>query len=352
MKKSLLLTATLCAAFAVNAQDVTPTNWQFANMKVGSAESIFLKDLATTTGNPNKTATVNQVTNAGGVALTCWYEGGTENAADIAADTKALYEEFYKGASIVNGGTENLLCIMSNAAAEELRYPDAGSCPSSLPLTMLWLTGKNLDLDSYYRFTVEYKILSNREGSIQLQIDAIDGYGIENSAPITVNMPVYTQEQIGQLGISGWFQIPIDFYVENTGDPATNTLPLKFKMNCNDQMGWTFDYTMLFRSFKLEKITEEEMKYTSRGNVTPIPSDFKDDPNVSVNEINAQNDVIIATANGTINVIDANAPIEVYNIAGAKVATVAAPSAVEAIDLDMNGVFVVKVGDKVQKVIL
>ena len=70
------------------------------------------------------------------------------------------------------------------------------------------------------------------------------------------------------------------------------------------------------------------------------------------NEINAQNDVIIATANGTINVIDANAPIEVYNIAGAKVATVAAPSAVEAIDLDMNGVFVVKVGDKVQKVIL
>lgn len=108
---------------------------------------------------------------------------------------------------------------------------------------------------------------------------------------------------------------------------------------------------LLFRTVKLESIEQ--------GDATNVPgalapSGFVDDPSGSgaVEAINFDNDVIVTAANGNITVIDANAPVEVYNMAGAKVASVAAPATVETISLDMNGVFVVKVGDKVQKVIL
>ena len=82
--------------------------------------------------------------------------------------------------------------------------------------------------------------------------------------------------------------------------------------------------------------------------------DYKDNPDASssVEQLDIKDSGAIFAANGAITVIDADAAIEVYNIAGAKVATVAAPSTVETIDLDMNGVFMVKVGEKVQKVIL
>ena len=130
-------------------------------------------------------------------------------------------------------------------------------------------------------------------------------------------------------------------------DASYKELPFAVKMNVKF---WD-NAVVLLRSMKLEMIDEIDSSNVP-ANVNDYP-DYVDQPeSSSVEQLDIKDSGVIFAENGAITVIDADAAIEVYNIAGAKVATVAAPSTVETIDLDMNGVFVVKVGEKVQKVIL
>lgn len=347
MKKGLLLSAAVCAAIAVNAQDYTPKNWKFSEMPVGSAESIFLRKGASTLYGISSGFQNYTDGESGGVCLANWKAGGTNKYENIPDEDKALFEDFYKAATIVDGGSENLLCFIGNNASST--YPGGVKAPSMPNATLFWISGEDMPADRYYRLTIEYRAIvpiTYAEG-LNLTIGGADWYGIDTDTEFTGNgdggYRVFIQ-QMPTTYSDYWLCAKIDFFLDQKGS-GTNMLPIGIKMNLINTLESS---VLLFRSLKLEEISQAEATNVP-GKVTV--SQFKDDPSSSVNAM-FKNDVIVTAANGAINVIDANAPIEVYNMSGAKVAEVAAPSTFEAINLDMNGVFVVKVGNKAQKVIL
>lgn len=350
MKKSLLLTAAALTTMAMSAQtDVTPKNWKFSDMEAGTSayeNKIFWEEWASTDwGIRTAGEFVNAVGNDGGIiyASGTSLTGGTvtNNYDNMTEGDKAALKNIYESATIIDAGrngneTENILCFISSSASTSFTGGNAATTTMQ-DGTFFWYSGKDLSYGNY-RMTFEYRaIIGNSVASgIDLTFLGADYY--------TVNTYKYDV----QAGLKDrWCKVTVDFALPNPGD-ATNTFPLIIKWYFHSLLQ---EGVMLFRSPKLE-LLPGDMEY-SNGSFTA--SDFSDsslsEP-TSIEEINFENDVIVTTANGNITVIDANAPVEVYNIAGAKVASVAAPAAVETIDLDMDGVFVVKVGDKVQKVIL
>ena len=351
MKKSLLLTTALCATLAASATDYTPKNWDFANMPVGSAKSIFLEKGASTVWNIKSGFQNYTDGESGGICLANWKSGGTDQFANFTEEDKTLFSQFYEAARIVDGGSENLLCIVGNSATGT--YPGGVQAPAMPYATLFWLSGEDMPLDNYYRLTIEYRAITslNAMDGMQMTIGGADWYGIDTDTEFSGNgdggYREYKAPMISSYS-NTWLKATIDFFIDQKG-AGTNTLPIGIKMNLADSR--LDQSVLLFRTVKLESIEQGDATNVP-GTVTP--SGFVDDPSGSgaVEAINFDNDVIVTAANGNITVIDANAPVEVYNMAGAKVASVAAPATVETISLDMNGVFVVKVGDKVQKVIL
>lgn len=362
MKKSLLLTTAALCTMAMSAQDYTPANWKFADMPLGSAKSIFCEEGASLAWNLSGPFTNWYIDGANGGIVACLgHDGGVNNFASMNDEQKAQFTQFYESATIVDGGEENLLCFIGpNATREEATYPGAtkyGAVDGHVIL--FWMSGNDIPKDSYYRLTYEFRTVVDKDYAecFKMEIGNASWNGIDegdnnplHAAPWnmsgyrTVSVPAY--ESFPDV----WYKVCVDFWVRDTKDDANPTLPMTIKMN----MGGAFPTSMfLFRQPKLEKIETPNADYVNGGqNITA--SDFTDTPGggSGVTGLAAGNDVIVAAANGNITVIDANAPVEVYNMAGAKVASVAAPSTVETISLDMNGVFVVKVGEKVQKVIL
>ena len=355
MKKSLLLTTAAMCAFGMMAQtDVTPANWDFNKMQPGPAEGVFIKELASKSGNlegSDLTGRANLAGEKGGIVLTSWYGTAGSPETQFTDEDKARYEEYYTAAQIVDGGDENLLCLVGPAATAT--FPGGVKAPSLPATTLVWMTADNLTSDNYYRITFDYRaITDNTDNSqkIQWQTGDIGWNGIDKDVTKLGNKISVGNRTIENPCFSGmnnnWYRMSYDIYYVKNSDEQYLDAPLLIKMN----YGPVADNSiLLFRSVKLERIDNYADDH--------IPSytnllDFEDIQLASVEAIDYENDVIVTTNGGNITVIDANAPVEVYNIAGVKVASVAAPAAVETISLDMNGVFVVKVGDKAQKVVL
>lgn len=277
---------------------------------------------------------------------------------------KDAFESFYQSSRIVatnlvnietqESTPENLFCIIGKNATST--YPGGQAATVSFPeLQLMWLSGNEnsttpLQLGKNYRLTIDYRVIHNDPaftGNINVTIatSAYDGIdqntGLGNGGYRQADLPVYGSYP------DDWNRGVFDIMLFDNTDATYKELPFAVKMNVKF---WD-NAVVLLRSMKLEMIDEIDSSNVP-ANVNDYP-DYVDQPeSSSVEQLDIKDSGVIFAENGAITVIDADAAIEVYNIAGAKVATVAAPSTVETIDLDMNGVFVVKVGEKVQKVIL
>lgn len=277
---------------------------------------------------------------------------------------KDAFESFYQSSRIVatnlvnietqESTPENLFCIIGKNATST--YPGGQAATVSFPeLQLMWLSGNEnsttpLQLGKNYRLTIDYRVIHNDPaftGNINVTIatSAYDGIdqntGLGNGGYRQADLPVYGSYP------DDWNRGVFDIMLFDNVDASYKELPFAVKMNVKF---WD-NAVVLLRSMKLEMIDEIDSSNVP-ANVNDYP-DYVDQPeSSSVEQLDIKDSGVIFAENGAITVIDADAAIEVYNIAGAKVATVAAPSTVETIDLDMNGVFVVKVGEKVQKVIL
>lgn len=370
MKKGLLLTGAALCAMSMMAQDVNyaPVNWRFDQMEVGSAESIFLKDMASAAWNckaPFRSADNGN----GGVGLA--NNGANGESADNPEGfanqeaTLAYFEDFYTNARIVatnivdgdNRTPENILCLIGKDAAAT--YPGGQARTNSFgSATLFWLSGNEnsgttpaMEVGKNYRLTIDFRVIMPESVEVDqvdftLATSAYDGIdqntGLGDGGYRTGSVQVYPSTN------DYWNRAIFDFMVFDNNAADYKELPFVIKMWLGDMAD---NSVILMRTFKLEQIDEIDPANVPC-NATDYPT-YSDEPGtVSVENVGIQNDAIVTVANGAINVVGAKSSIEVYNIAGAKVATVAAPSDVEAIDLDMNGVFVVKVDGVAQKVIL
>ena len=325
MKKSLLLTtAALCSLGMMAQTDVTPANWKFYNMEAGTSayeNGIFWEEWASTdwgirTGAEfvNNVGTDGGIIYASGTSLT----GGTvtNTYANITDDDKAALKNIYESATILDAGIdeegnpENILCFISSST--DKTYPGGTKASSNMyDGTFFWYSGKDLSYGKF-RLTFEFRAITDNSvaSGIDMTFCGADYY--------TVNTFKY---DIQAALKDRWCKAMVDFEIPNPGD-ATNAFPIIIKWYFHSLLQ---EGVMLFRSPKLETISEFEYQ---NGRFTA--SDFSDEtlqePG-SVNAIEATgNNAIVSVKNGNITVIDANAPVEVYNMAGAKVAPQLKPS--------------------------
>ena len=281
----------------------------------------------------------------GGVGLANWgsVAGGTnaDTYANLNEAEKEYLQDFYDHTYIVDGGPENLLCMIGNAATAT--YTGATARTNSFAnATLFWLGGNAnsvqtpvMDLGKYYRLTIDYRVITTLEpgaATINLSLatsryDAIDkntplvGLGTEDAGHRKINLPVGTNYN------DYWLRATMDVFIEDNTDPKYPELPFVIKMWLGN--GIADNSVVLLRSIKFEDIEESEV--VSDAAFTMGTSDFQESS--SVETIDFENDAIVTAKSGNITVIDANAPVEVYNMAGAKVASVAAPATVETISL-------------------
>ncbi len=349
--RNLLLVATglLCAA-GMSAQDYAPAAWRFSEMQVGSAESIFIREMGSTNWNckaPFRYADDGQ----GGVGLACpSSQGGdmvgpsTDSYADMSEADKAVFEEFYQSAQIVNGGTENLLCLVGKNATES--YPGGVANTKSLPaVTLFWLSGTEMPLASNYRLTIDYRVIAKEDGKISLTVATSAYDGIDQGTDLgdgyrAFDLPVQTAFN------AYWTRGVLDFIVKDNTDPNYKELPIAIKMWLGGNM---YDNSViLFRSIKLEKIDAIDMNNVPG---QALDCDFEDNPSSGVSGV-FTNGLIAFGNNGVISVIDAAEPIEVYNAAGVLVSRVNEVSTLVNIPVNQNGLFIVKSGSESRKVVL
>ena len=108
-RKSLLFGAALLMAAGVMAQtDVTPANFKFSAMEKGNPSEIFAKDASKFGGNLNQSGTyLNSVVGdkPGVLVVHSWSGSISEkNWADMTAEEKQNFEDFYNTFQIVDGG--------------------------------------------------------------------------------------------------------------------------------------------------------------------------------------------------------------------------------------------------------
>lgn len=349
MRKILLLgVSCLFAGSSLFAQDYAPKNWKFNEMNVGSAEEIFIKEMGATVWNCKAPFRLADDGN-GGVGVSSAVGGditgpGSNAFENITDADKAVLEEFYKSATIVDGGSENLLCFIGKDA--ENTYPGGVKCEKSLPnLTFWWLSGTDMPLGGNYRLTIDYRIIAKNAGSIKYTIATSSYDGIDNNTGLGSGGYREKEYTIDPAFNNYWIRTTLDFIIEDNTDADYKELPIVVKMFMS---GINEQSVVLFRSFKLEKI--DKIDENNVPGSQSVVNDFKDNP--SSVEKAFENSTIVTTNNGSITVIDAKAPIEVYNTTGVLVKRVNNNATLINIPMEENGMFIVKSGDVVRKVVL
>lgn len=350
MRKILLLgVSCLFAGSSLFAQDYAPKAWRFSEMNVGSAEEIFIKEMGSTNWNCKAPFRLADDGN-GGVGLSSNVGGditgpGSDAYENVTEADKAVLDEFYKSAAIVNGGSENLLCFIGKSS--ENTYPGGIQCSKLLPnATLFWLSGTDMPLGANYRLTIDYRVIAKEAGSITLTVatsayDGIDqGTGLADGGYRAYDLPVVPEYN------DYWNRAVLDMTVKDNTDENYKELPLAIKMWLGKSL---FDNSVvLFRSFKLEKIDNIDAANVP-GSITD--PGFVDTPPSAI-EKTFEGSTIITTNANNICVIDAESPVEVYNATGVLVKRVENNATMINIPMEENGLFIVKSGDVVKKVVL
>ena len=331
--KSLLFlsAAGLLYVAGVNATDYAPSNWRFSEMQVGSAAGIFEEQMAT--GKWNIESSYFQ-TYSNCVGLANNYPNGTPYDQMSDAD-KVKFRNFYESAQIVNGGSENLLCLVGKNAPDT--YPGGVAFTETFPnATLFWLSGTEAGGEpNHYRLTIESRVITSAtSSSMKLSLANSQYNGVKDGGYIDLVVP------FGSASNDKWSKAMIDFTM-------SGNWPLVIKMLVSG--GLVDNSVVLFRSFKLESIDAVEYD-----NGTVVDSEFVDNPNDEPSNVQSvfNNELIAWGVNGVISVIDANEPIEVYNAAGVLVSRVNEVSTLVNIPVSQKGVFIVKSGSVTRKVVL
>ncbi len=164
-KRSLLFnSALLLSAISMNAQDMTPKNWKFSQMQLGSAEQLFIKETCKTDWNisfPYRAADGKE----GAITMSHYPEGDIVTAGkfygELPAAEQEVFDNFFSSCSIVPGGElGNLFCIKGkNTTADDFR---GEACSYSLPnTTLFFMTGDDLPLNSAYRISFSIRSIVN-----------------------------------------------------------------------------------------------------------------------------------------------------------------------------------------------
>ena len=343
--KSLLLgvSAILCSMGQVSAQDFTPANWKFSEMKTGSASSLFVKETCKSAWNigfPYRAAD-----NMNGAMTLSIAPGGDivtagKLYADMADAEKAVFDDFIQSASIVPGGDlGNLFCIKGKDLTEE----DARGVKHAYnaPNTTLWFfSGTDLPLASNYRVSFSFRTILNPE-----VIGAALSFTMATSHYDGVDDGSYRQKEVECYPEFNeyWTTAAFDIAIEDNTDAKYAELPLVVKLFLKG--GIADKGMLLLKDVTITKINQIDNTYVP---AKIIEEDFVD---TSISSTRGNNNVLIWSEGNEITVLDAKEKIEVYSFNGTLIAEKTPDFEVTTFKLDQRGVYLVKVGDTCKKIV-
>lgn len=334
-------------AFAQVLTDETPANWKFDNHAKGSAKDLFVVEGAQIGGNlkyPFRLADSKE----GAIVMNKWMPGGVNNDYENMTDEqKKIFEDFYDACLIVDAGKMgNIFCYQGKGStAKDSRAKknvnDIGVASMNI------MTGADHPYGDY-RITLTLRIIVNEgteAGKMDVNIgtshwDGIDGNGGTGDGYRTflINYaPGYNKY---------WVEYAYDFRVRENSDPNYKVLPIVTKIGLGPIGN---NALLLIDDIKLEKIQEVSsdhmpMKQAAKTDLDDTPA------SITMTE---GTDLIVFANDGVINIIDAKSTIEIYTVSGKLLAKKQpAANSLTTFSFEQKGIYIVKTGDEVRKVIL
>ena len=360
-RKSLLFGAALLMAAGVMAQtDVTPANVKFSAMEKGNPSEIFAKDASKFGGNLNQSGTyLNSVVGdkPGVLVVHSWSGSISEkNWADMTAEEKQNFEDFYNTFQIVDGGAlGNILAYQGvNSTVTDNRITKNVSSLGDAPSLCFLTPTTGFVQGKVYRFTASFRTVLNDDATdYELNLNIKDSQGNEQHFAKTDGATgdgTFSQKiKFAKDFNNYWFQTQFEL-IYNAGNETDDYkfLPYNLQFGLGGVMGMNALFFM--RDLTIEQVDAPILD--GKIKTTPQPT-WNDTPNpdaISAQELN--NNIIVFANDGIISVVDASAPVEVYNAAGVLVNRAEAEGTVVNIPVAQKGLYLVKVGATTRKVVL
>lgn len=360
MKGKLLFTAVVMfiAANAMAQTDVTPEGWKLKER--GSARSMFLVDAAKIGSNLSYAGEggeeghkgFRRADNLPGVFVMNHYTGeGAEHSQPYEKMTEAqkqTLENFYEAMQIVDGGSlGNILCYQGAGStvvdARAVKNKSAMVAPQ-----MNIFTPKTLP-DGLYRMSLSVRVILNptvEKASIGLYLATSWGDNVyyAGSNPDTqIHFQMECMPATNAYWTTYQYEFKIDAATAEGANPLYDLLPLDARFGMGEVIA--NNSIMLMKAPKIEKINAP----TLGGKLNIIPEDWNDASGVT--RTLGEDLIVFANQNG-ITVIDAKAPIEVYNISGQLIEKKEPnASSCTVIPVTEKGAYIVKVGKISRKVV-
>lgn len=358
MKRNLLLTSAICflCMGAMAQQDYAPLNWKFSQMQIGSAESLFVREMASTKWGCSASVFRLGDNLEGAIGLACNGIGsGTDDFTKFTDEQKATFEKFYHSCQIVDGGAlGNLFCYQgSNSDVVDARITKNTEAMNNA--TLFWLSDTNIPLGKSYRLIFSWRVASKIDSNMKVEIATSAYDGIDNG-----QADILAVKGVAESGYRGyempfykdfpndWITSSIDIVIADNTDPNYKELPLVIKMWWG---GGIEQGIVFFKDIQLVAIDAPDITGGYVPGKEDIHEDWSDAP-TGLSTTNIDNQAIVWGKDGEITVVDAISPVAVYSLSGQLIAIKAPIGNITTIPVAQSGTYIVKIGDSCRKVAL
>lgn len=351
--KQLLIFVSLATTSLVVAQvDVTPANWKFSAKERGSASAVFIKSASTIGGNLIYSKTTSDGRKGfragdameGSIAVNHWTgEGDNIDYSAMTIAQKEKIDAFHEAFKFVDGGElGNLLCYKGKTATFD--RPGAFSNTANMVAPSLnMFTQKDL-APGVYKVTLNIRTIMNTNVTPKTISCYVASSWYDNmkfagsSTGLSFNVdcaPEFNNE---------WTTYEYEFQISNNSDPLYDETPVNTKLGLGTDIA--NNTIILMSSLKLEK-----MNVATLGGKVKISYPVYNDLPTGVEQLK-QNELIVWGEDRTITIVDAKAPIEVYSANGQLVKCVDANSTLTTVPVDEMGIYIIKSGNQIRKIVL
>lgn len=364
MKRRNLLfgAAFLMVATGFAQTDVTPANWKFSNQQLGSAAYIYAKDGCALSGNLvyNEPAKFGEDAvqtligfrygdnMEGCFALSPWLadmsmytQGAAVYGINMTDEHKAIIDNFINASQIVDGGVYGkMFCYQGHGSTQT--FTGAVKNVGDAPGMKINIFTNKLTQDGIYRFTMPIRVICN-EDMVDASMSFYPATAWYDPLPLAGSGRSDGSDQItfGKDFNNDWAILQFEIEIKVQGaDETVQLTPVNIALGLGALGNKSI---VLFRDFKLEKVTQA----TCEGEIK-----YLDDQSVAIENNRLENNVVVYATDNAINVIDAKAPVEVYNAAGVLVNKTDVNGTVTSIPVTQKGLYLVKVGAETRKVVL
>lgn len=358
MRRNLLLASAAClfSVCAMAQQDYAPLNWKFSKMEIGSAEGLFVREMASTLWGMDAKVFRYGDNLQGAVGLACNGIGaGTNDFTKFTDEQKATFEKFYNSCQIVDGGALGHLFCYQGSSSDIVDARITKNTEAMGNATLFWLSDTNIPLGKSYRLSFTWRVASKIDNNMKAEIatSAYDGIdngqtdilavkGVAASGYRGYEMPFYKDFP------TDWITSSMDITIADNSDPNYKELPLVVKMWWGNgiEQGIVF-----FKDIKLVAIDQPDIAGGYVPGKEEVHDDWSDAP-TGISTTTADNQAIVWGKDGEITVVDAVSPVAVYSLSGQLIAIKAPIGNITTIPVAQKGTYIVKIGDSCRKVVL